>query len=64
MDNIELDRIKELATERIPTLPINNITSIGATGKQNQTIKLQINLDVTNKGIGIPMVFFVTKGYI
>ena len=41
IDQLELDRITELTTERIPTLPINNLTIIGATGKQNKTIRKQ-----------------------
>ena len=43
--------------EKIPTLPINNIAIIGATGKQNKTIK-QVSLNFTNVVIGMPMVFF------
>ena len=49
--------IQENNTERIPTLPINNIAIIGATGKQNKTIKQQVSLDV--RSVGIPMVFLV-----
>ena len=62
IDKIELDRIKENTTERIPTLPINNITIIGAKAKQNKTIKQQVRLNVTNKGIGIPMESLVAQG--
>ena len=62
IDQLELDRITELTTERIPTLPINNLTIIGATGKQNKTIRKQVSLNVTNSGIGIPMGFLVAKG--
>ena len=62
IDQLELDRITELTTERIPTLPINNMTIIGATGKQNKTIRKQVSLNVTNSGIGIPMEFLVAKG--
>ena len=37
IDKTELNRIQELSTERIPTLPIHNITIIiGATGRQNK----------------------------
>ena len=32
IDRAELDRIQEAIPEKIPTLPINNITIIGATG--------------------------------
>ena len=62
IDQLELDRITELTTERIPTLPINNLTIVGATGKQNKTIKKQVSLNVTTNGIGIPMGFLVAKG--
>ena len=62
IDQLELDRITELTTKRIPTLPINNMTIIGATGKQNKTIRKQVCLNVTNSGIGIPMEFLVARG--
>ena len=61
IDQIALDRIIQLTTERIPTLPINNMTIIGATGKQNKTIKKQVRLNVTNRGVGIPMEFLVAQ---
>ena len=62
IDGIELNRIQENNTEKIPTLPINNITIIGATRKQNKTIRQQVSPDVTNEGIRIPMVFLVAQG--
>ena len=58
----ELNRIQEPCTERIPTLPIHNITTIGATGRQNKTVKQQVIMNVTSKGIGIPMMFLVAQG--
>ena len=61
IDKTELNRIQEIVTERIPTLPIHNITIIGATGKQNKTIKQQVILQVASKGIGIPMVFLAVS---
>ena len=62
IDKTELNRIQESSTERIPTLPIHNITIIGATGRQNKTVKQQVILNVTSKGIGIPMGFIVAQG--
>ena len=55
IDRLELNRIQELSTEKISTLPINNIAIIGATGKQNKTIKQQVSLNVTSMGVGIPV---------
>ena len=48
IDQLELDRITELTTERMPTLPINNLTIIGATGKQNKTIRKQVFPGIQN----------------
>ena len=62
IDKTELNRIQEANTEKIPTLLINNITIIGATGKQNKSLKQQVILDVTSEGIGIPMAFLVAQG--
>ena len=36
IDNIELSRIQEMGNKIIPTLPVNNIVLIGATGRQNK----------------------------
>ena len=62
IDKLELNRIQELSMEKIPTLPINNIAIIGATGKQNKTIKQQVSLNVMSMGVGILMVFLVAQG--
>ena len=39
IDETELKIIQEHITKKIPTLPVNNITIIGATGRQNKTIR-------------------------
>ena len=48
IDRLELNRIQGLSMEKIPTLPINNIAIIGATGKQNKTIKQQVSLNAVS----------------
>ena len=39
INSIELERIQEKCGQLLPTLPINNIVLIGATGRQNKTIR-------------------------
>ena len=41
----ELERIQANSNIPIPTLPINNIVIIGATGRQNKTIRKQVSLE-------------------
>ena len=48
IDNLELNRIQNGNKEIIPTLPINNITLIGATGRQNKTIRKQVQLEAVS----------------
>ena len=62
IDKMELDRIQSENKATIPTLPINNIILIGATGRQNKTIRQQVQLDVSSNGKTIPMVFLVASG--
>ena len=47
---------------QIPTLPINNVTIIGATGRQNKTIRKQVSLEITSQGVTIPLPFLVASG--
>ena len=61
IDNIELTRIQQGSQTQIPTLPINNVTIIGAMGKQNKTIRKQVSLELTSHGVTIPMAFLVCK---
>ena len=37
IDQVELSRLQQESSIPIPTLPINNVTIIGATGRQNKT---------------------------
>ena len=45
----------------IPTLPVNNITLIGATGCQNKSVRKQVLLEVKSNGSTIPMTFLVGR---
>ena len=40
----ELERIQKECGQILPTLPINNIVLIGATGRQNKTIRRQVSV--------------------
>lgn len=62
IDRTEFQRIQELSTVKIPTLPITNVIIIGATGRPNKSVKLQALIDVSSDGIVIPMVFLVAIG--
>ena len=62
IDKMELNRIQAENKNIIPTLPINNITLIGATGRQNKTIRNQVQLEVSSGGETIPMIFLVASG--
>ena len=62
IDKLELNRIQLENQTTIPTLPINNIILIGATGRQNKTIRHQVQLEVSSNGETIPMVFLVASG--
>ena len=59
---MELNRIQLENKTSIPTLPINNIILIGATGRQNKTIRHQVQLEVSSNGETIPMIFLVASG--
>lgn len=58
-DNISLISSIELNEETIPTVPVSNISLIGATGRQNKTIKRQALLDITSDSLTIPTRFLV-----
>ena len=51
INTTELERIQGNCGKLLPTLPINNIALIGATGRQNKTIRKQVSLNVVSKGI-------------
>ena len=46
----------------IPTLPINNIIIVGATGRQNKSVKKQMSLELTSNDVTIPIGFLVAHG--
>ena len=62
IDSTKINRIQGECKSVIPTLPINNIISVGATGRQNKTVKKQVNVEVTSHGVKIPMIFLVANG--
>ena len=62
IDRVELNRIQAGNKTIIPTLPINNIILIGATGRQNKTIRNQVQLEISSNGETIPMIFLVASG--
>ena len=43
-------------------MPINNIIIIGATGKQNKTVRKQVSLELNSQNFTIPIVFLVASG--
>ena len=61
IDSTELDRIQRECKKIIPTLPVNNITIIRATGCQNKSVRNQVLLEVKSNGSTIPMIFLVPK---
>ena len=62
INTTELERIQGNCGKLLPTLPINNIVLIGATGRQNKTIRKQVSLNVVSKGIAMNMVFLIAAG--
>ena len=61
IDSIELERIKQNSNLPIPTLPINNVILVGATGRQNKSIKKQVSLEMTSNGVTIPIGLLVAS---
>ena len=62
IDSTELERIQQGNQIPIPTLPVSNIIIIGATGRQNKSVKKQVSLDLTNNNVTIPIGFLVATG--
>ena len=62
IDNTELERIQQNSIIPIPTLPINNIIIVGATGRQNKSVKKQVSLELTSNDVTIPVGFLVAHG--
>ena len=61
IDSMELDRIQREFKKIIPTLPVNNIILIGATGRQNKSVRKQVLLEVKSNGSTIPMIILVAR---
>lgn len=61
INNNELECIKQNTTETIPTLPVHNITLIGATRHQNKTARKQVLLDTMNGRGKTSMRFMITR---
>ena len=62
-DKVEFNRIKAMCKEPIPTLPVNNMVIVGATGRLNKSVRHQVQIEVSSKGKVIPVVFWWPKGY-
>ena len=62
IDNVKLERIQQNSVIQIPTLPINNIIIVGATGRQNKSVKKQVSLELTSSEVTIPLGFLVAQG--
>ena len=61
VDQVELNRLQQGSSITIPTLPINNVTIIGATGRLNKTIRKQVSLEITSKGVALLMPFLAVS---
>ena len=62
IDGIQLNKIQEEGKTPILTLPISNIVLVGATGRQNKTVRRQVRLELSSNGKTIPMTFLVASG--
>ena len=62
IDKVEFNRIKAMCKEQIPTLPVNNMVIVGATGRLNKSVRQQVQIEVSSKGKVIPVVFLVAQG--
>ena len=62
INGIELDKIQEEGKKQILTLPISNIILVGATGRQNKTVRKQVRLELVSNHKTIPMTFLVASG--
>ena len=62
IDSTEYHKIQKESKAILPTLPVSNIILIGATGRQNKTIKRQVSLEVTSNNVTLPMIFLIAHG--
>ena len=61
INQVELDRLEKKIRRTIPTLPITNVKFIGATGRQNNTVKKQVMLELGQDKVVIPIVLLVAN---
>lgn len=61
ISEVMLHKIIAENTARIPTLPVTNVSFIGATGKKNQTIRKQVLLEISHENNSIPITFLVAR---
>ena len=59
---MELQKIQEASKTIILTLPISNIVLVVATGRQNRTVRKQVQLELTSDGQTVTMTFLVASG--
>ena len=62
IDSIEFQKIQEANKTTILTLPISNIVLVGATGRQNTTVRKQVQLELTSNRQTVTMTFLVASG--
>ena len=62
INDAELERIQKQSKNIIPTLPVNNVILIGATGRQNKTVRKQVSLEIESKGVTINIICLVAIG--
>ena len=62
IDSIELQRLETECKIIFPKLPINNVTLIGATGRQNKTVKRQTMMELESQGTKLPFIFLIAQG--
>ena len=53
------NKIQKESKVSLPTLPVSNIVLIGATGRQNKTIKKQVSLEVMSNHETLSMIFLI-----
>ena len=56
------DRIQSECGKTLPMLPVNNIVLIGATDRQNKTIRKQVSLSVVSRDIPLDTEFLIATG--
>ena len=62
INDTELEKIQKQSKHTIPTLPVNNIILIGATGRQNKTVQKQVSLELESNGVTINVICLVAIG--